>query len=220
MIGFQGSILPPIWTDRPADPYAAGMLNRLLDRHPGAPSWEVVKQRLIVHAEEDVTVYFAGTVFTPVRRIRAGESAELVPSGTGWRDYAIAVPKNEAGTPRWVRPGGWNYTTLTRVRAGGGPEYVDGCLDGVFRVVDSDRLGIRLERLGPAPKAMDPILSAPVGWGTIQLPPDGHPIILGPDAASTGGYPRVGWVVPEDVRVLGQTGIGVRIEVVVSATNT
>lgn len=220
MIEFIHATIAPMWTDRPADPFAAGRLNRLLDRKPSESTWEVVKQALRVRAMADVVVFCAGTVFPPVTRLTAGETAALTPTGPGFRDYLVAVPMREAGTRRWIAPDEWGYITPLRVRAGGGPEFAAGCLDGGFRITAADRLGIRLERLGPPTQALPPILSAPVGWGTIQLPPDGNPIILGPDAAATGGYPRVGWVVPEDLRVLGQAGLNDRIEVCVSATDT
>lgn len=218
MITFMKPAVPPLWTARAADPFAAGRLNRLLERPPDAPLWEIVKQRLRVRAEADCVLFIAGTVFGPVHRMASGEEVELAPGGPGFRDYAVAVPMREAGPARWVSPDEWGYTTRLRVRAGRGPEYRAGCLDGGFRVAAADRLGIRLERTGPPPAPMPPILSAPVGWGTVQLPPDGNPIILGPDAASTGGYPRVGWVVPEDLRVLGQAGVFDSLEVSVSAT--
>jgi len=220
MIDFIKPAINPFWTDRPADPFAAGRLNRLLERNATDPSWEIVKQGLRVRASEDVVVFCAGTVFPSMTRLMAGETVTLTPIGPGFREYLVAVPLREAGLKRRVSPDEWGYIAPLRVRAGGGPEFADGCLDGGFRITAADRLGLRLERLGPPIPALPPILSAPVGWGTIQLPPDGNPIILGPDAASTGGYPRVGWVVPEDVRVLGQAGPNQSIEIIVSATAT
>jgi allophanate hydrolase subunit 2 len=217
MIDFIKPAIRPLWTDRPADPFAARRLNDVLGRKPTDPSWEVVKQGLRIHALADVVVFCAGTVFPPVTRLAAGETVALAPIGPGFRDYLVAMPPIEAGPTRWVSPDEWGYIAPLRVRAGGGPEHADGCLDGGFRVLAADRFGIRLARLGPPIQALPPILSAPVGWGTIQLPPDGNPIILGPDAAATGGYPRVGWVVPEDVRVLGQMGAGHQIELIIPA---
>jgi allophanate hydrolase subunit 2 len=220
MIAFIRPAVAPLWTDRPADPFAARRLNDLLDRTPAEPSWEAVRQGLRIHATADVVVFCAGTVFPPATRVKAGETATLAPIGPGFRDYVVAVPVSEAGPRRWVSPDAWGYLAPLRVRAGGGPEYSDACLEGGFRIAATDRLGIRLVRIGPAVPALPPILSAPVGWGTIQLPPDGNPIILGPDAASTGGYPRVGWVVPEDLRVLGQAGPSDRIDIEMTATLT
>jgi antagonist of KipI len=49
------------------------------------------------------------------------------------------------------------------------------------------------------------------------MPPDGHPIILMPDCQSTGGYPRIGWVVPQDLWILGQLNPGATLRFITSA---
>lgn len=58
----------------------------------------------------------------------------------------------------------------------------------------SDRMGLRLEQ-GLRPEQPWPaLLSSGVAFGSIQLPPDGHPIILAADRQTTGGYPLLGTV--------------------------
>jgi allophanate hydrolase subunit 2 len=47
--------------------------------------------------------------------------------------------------------------------------------------------------------------------GAVQLPGDGLPIVLGPDAGVTGGYPVVAVVVDADLDVVGQLGPGARV---------
>jgi len=58
----------------------------------------------------------------------------------------------------------------------------------------ADRLGARLD--GPrVPRAMDDrTLPEPVLPGALQITGDGSVIVLGPDAATTGGYPIAGWL--------------------------
>jgi antagonist of KipI len=51
-------------------------------------------------------------------------------------------------------------------------------------------------------------LSEPVAPGTIQLPPDGQPIVLMADRQTTGGYPRLGHVIRADVPKLAQLWLG------------
>jgi len=85
-----------------------------------------------------------------------------------------------------------------------GPEFTPGCLEGSFTIKEHNRIGIRLERVRPFEYQHQEIITAPVGWGTIQMPADGHPIILMPDCQQTGGYPRIGFVRPEDLNILGQ----------------
>ena len=77
-------------------------------------------------------------------------------------------------------------------------------------VVDaaSNRQGLRLR--GNALQVADPRerISEPVVPGTVQLPPDGHPIVLLADAQTVGGYPRIGHVIAADLPRLAQRRAG------------
>ena len=68
----------------------------------------------------------------------------------------------------------------------------------------SDRMGYRLD--GPALSLVNPrdLLSEAVTTGTVQVPPEGRPIVLMADAQTTGGYPRIAQVIEADLPVLGQ----------------
>ena len=68
----------------------------------------------------------------------------------------------------------------------------------------SDRMGLRLE--GEAfPRALPGDLdSFPVIPGTVQVPPDGRPIVLLADAQTLGGYACLGHVITADLPRLGQ----------------
>lgn len=72
----------------------------------------------------------------------------------------------------------------------------------------SNRQGLRLHgmRLGLA-DARERV-SEPVMPGTLQLPPDGNPILLLQDAQSHGGYPRIGHVITADLPRLAQVRPG------------
>ncbi|HWH27932.1 MAG TPA: hypothetical protein VNU26_03035 [Mycobacteriales bacterium] len=75
----------------------------------------------------------------------------------------------------------------------------------------SDRTGLRLT--GPPLGRRDgELLSEGQLPGSVQVPTSGQPILLGPDAGVTGGYPVVGVVVDRDLDVVGQLppGAGVR----------
>jgi 5-oxoprolinase (ATP-hydrolysing) subunit C len=67
----------------------------------------------------------------------------------------------------------------------------------------SNRQGLRLEGEAIAVTG-DEEISAAVAPGTIQLPPDGHPIVLLADAQTVGGYPRLGHVIAADLPRLAQ----------------
>ena len=74
-----------------------------------------------------------------------------------------------------------------------------------FRIApDSDGMGYRLE--GPPLVLKQPveILSEAVTFGTIQIPPDGRPIVLMANRQTTGGYPRIGEVATVDLPLLAQ----------------
>jgi antagonist of KipI len=68
----------------------------------------------------------------------------------------------------------------------------------------SNRVGFRLE--GSALHLSDPLelVSEGVVPGTVQLPPDGEPIVLMAEAPTTGGYPRIGHVAAVDLGRLAQ----------------
>jgi len=44
--------------------------------------------------------------------------------------------------------------------------------------------------------------------GTIQVPPEGLPIVLMADRQTTGGYPRIGQVATVDLPLIAQTKAG------------
>jgi biotin-dependent carboxylase-like uncharacterized protein len=79
---------------------------------------------------------------------------------------------------------------------------------------ESNRMGLRLESSEVWEGEKQEMLSAPVVPGTIQLPGGGQPIILGVDAQTIGGYPRLGDVISADLDQLGQLrpGDSVRFE--------
>lgn len=78
----------------------------------------------------------------------------------------------------------------------------------------SDRMGYRLS--GPELRRHETrdMLSETVTFGTIQVPPDGQPIILMADRGTSGGYPRIANVISVDFPRLAQTmpGCTVRFE--------
>ncbi|MFI5230357.1 MAG: biotin-dependent carboxyltransferase family protein [Gemmatimonadales bacterium] len=74
-----------------------------------------------------------------------------------------------------------------------------------FRVSSSsDRMGYRLEGHTLALRQRIELLSEGVAFGTVQLPPDGAPIVLMADRQTTGGYPRIGEVASVDLPLVAQ----------------
>ncbi len=62
----------------------------------------------------------------------------------------------------------------------------------------SDRMGVRLSGTTIPRSTTRELISAPVTPGTVQVPPDGNPIVLLADAQSIGGYPRLAHVITVD----------------------
>ncbi|WP_276354746.1 5-oxoprolinase subunit PxpB [Cohnella caldifontis] len=68
----------------------------------------------------------------------------------------------------------------------------------------SDRMGVRLA--GPAliRERSEELASHGVAPGTVQVPPDGKPIVLAADCQPTGGYPKIAHVIGADLPLLAQ----------------
>ncbi|MFS0655907.1 biotin-dependent carboxyltransferase family protein [Bacillus sp. 179-C3.3 HS] len=68
----------------------------------------------------------------------------------------------------------------------------------------SDRMGCRLKGESIRLKEKRELISEAVAFGSIQIPPDGQPIILLADRQTTGGYPRIGEVATVDLPLIAQ----------------
>lgn len=67
----------------------------------------------------------------------------------------------------------------------------------------ADRMGIRLT--GQALKSdVGGVISEGIPLGAVQVPPDGHPIVLMNDRQTIGGYPRIGALTPSACALLAQ----------------
>ena len=77
--------------------------------------------------------------------------------------------------------------------------------------LSSDRMGYRLEGETLAHRDAQQIVSDGNALGSIQVPPDGLPIVMLADRATTGGYPKIATVVTADVPRLAQLLPGERV---------
>lgn len=69
---------------------------------------------------------------------------------------------------------------------------------------ECDRQGVRLMSDSALLSWPEELVSAPVASGTVQLPPGGNPIVLGVDAQTIGGYPRLAHVIQADLDKIAQ----------------
>ncbi len=75
----------------------------------------------------------------------------------------------------------------------------------------SDRRGLRLTGSRVELARLADLPPEGVTPGSVQIPGDGLPIVLGPDGPVTGGYPRVACVIGADLPLLAQARPGQRI---------
>ena len=76
----------------------------------------------------------------------------------------------------------------------------------------SNRMGIRLEG-APLPVADLPQqISSGLCMGTVQVPPNGLPIVSFVEGQTIGGYPRIAHVISADLHRLGQLTAGARLD--------
>ncbi|WP_272828307.1 biotin-dependent carboxyltransferase family protein [Paenibacillus thiaminolyticus] len=150
------------------------------------------------------------------RALQAGDVLETGAS-TLWRgmasDEAVVLPW---GASHELRPAYLDDPVLRVVR---GPEYYRFDEESRrklwterFRVTpQSDRMGYRVE--GEPLALAEPLdmVSSAVGAGTIQVPPEGNPIVLLADRQTAGGYPRIAHVISVDLPLIAQVKPGGQI---------
>lgn len=141
--------------------------------------------------------------------IAAGDVLEAAPS---------RGPARFADVPPWCAP-----DSPLRVLPGSHaePRAWEQFLTQEFIVLpESDRMGTRLQGGTAICLAATDLTSAPVCPGTIQLPSGGQPIMLGRDAQTIGGYPRLGHVVAADLDRLAALRPGAPVRFVAVSAET
>ena len=144
----------------------------------------------------------AGPLWQPVR-VCAGECVKFGAARTGCRGY-LAVAGRWHIDERILPP--YSETPKVRiVRGAQAPEFDGTLTTAVFKLTaKSDRMGVRL--VGPAltRRVARELVSSSVVPGTVQVPPDGQPIVLMADAQTIGGYPQIAHVISVDLPLVAQ----------------
>lgn len=143
---------------------------------------------------------------------RAGLGRMLLPGDVlaSERDSPPAWPTAIARRALPVLP-----VTNRPLRVWPGPQWAlfpDSARDAFFRrrwtiTTQSDRVGYRLAGM-PLDVPLEEMISEPVLPGSIQVPPDGLPIVTMPDGPTLGGYHKLGLVDPDDLPQLAQSPPG------------
>lgn len=76
----------------------------------------------------------------------------------------------------------------------------------------SDRMGVRLSGSSLHRRVATELASGAVAPGTVQVPPDGNPIVLLSDAQTLGGYPKIAHVTAVDLPRVAQCRPGAVIQ--------
>lgn len=122
-----------------------------------------------------------GPALRPGDRLGLGGAAASLPSGESVRASTSGpLPIRLGPRDDWFADPAALFATSWTVRS------------------DSDRIGVRLD--GPALERSrrDELPSEATVPGAVQVPGDGRPIVFGPDAPTTGGYPVIGVVTDLD----------------------
>jgi biotin-dependent carboxylase-like uncharacterized protein len=143
----------------------------------------------------------------PVGPPRLEEGAHL-PVG----DLADGDPYRQVAPTRPVDP----EPVLRTVRGPRDDAFTEAALRALIGVAwtvtsDSDRTGVRLD--GPALERRRKVELASEGMveGSLQVPPDGHPILFLANHPTTGGYPVIAVVVDADLPLAAQARPGTRL---------
>lgn len=190
--------IPP---DRPVD-LPAGSVLRLGACRDGARTYLAVRGGFSVPA-------LLGSRATDLRGGFGGMRGRALAAGD-----VLPLARRDASATATLRVAPWWVDRAPDDRLQGGIRVIAGeaeCepRDALFAqpwrvAAASDRQGLRLQ--GTALRAADPreCTSEPVFPGTVQLPPDGQPIVLLADAQTHGGYPRIGHAIRADWPRLAQ----------------
>lgn len=129
-------------------------------------------------------------------RLAGGDEATTIPG------EAVGVPNRVGATGVWRGPRADWFAPDAMSRLVAGPWLVR---------PDSNRIGLRLDGPQLRRTRAGELASEPTLPGAIQVPPDGYPIVLGPDAPVTGGYPVIAVVDDTGLDRLGQLAPGDRV---------
>lgn len=207
----------------PFDTRAALRANRLVGNRDAAAVLEMTLLGPTLRFHEAARVAIAGPVsIAGVIDVQAGQVLSLGACIRGVR-ASLAVRGGFAGASRVIQKGdtlaigndvverekpapSWELPNEIVLRVTDAPQS-EGAIDALVARTwlvspTSDRAGVRLDG-APLPP-LPAITSAGVSVGAVQLSPDGKPVLLGVDRATTGGYPVIAHVATVDRWLLGQ----------------
>lgn len=153
------------------------------------------------------------------RPLHPGDQLPLRRPGTG------IIPVTGRHWPSSLRPAYCATPTLRFIPGPHSEHFTPDTLDRLGRATlrvstTSNRMGYRLDGVHLHYQHMTSILSLGVVPGTIQVPPDGTPIMLMADAQTSGGYPIIGVLLSADMPLAAQLLPGDTLHLAPTSLNT
>jgi KipI family sensor histidine kinase inhibitor len=141
------------------------------------------------------------------RTLQAGDTLPIGQANT--------APVSEKWHVCWPHPDGRvvELRYLRGIQADWFTEQAHRVFSGTFYEISPsfDRTGTRLQ--GPKLLLKEPreMISQPVVFGSVQVPPDGQPIVLMSERQTIGGYPQIGHVISADIPKLARAWPGAQV---------
>ena len=195
---------------------------------PGWRPWKVTAGQVVSLAEltRGARAYVAVAGGLDIARVLGGAGTLLSASIGGWNGRALQAG-DRLGARRGACETTGNWSASAEFNAATGVDVTVRYLRGPqwdwfvaasrrtflakpYKITDkSDRMGLRLD--GPGLRLENEareLASEGVGFGSVQVPPDGKPIVLMADRQTIGGYPKIGHVIAVDLPRLAQARSG------------
>lgn len=151
-----------------------------------------------------------GSRSTYLRAGFGGHEGRALKEGDVLRTGVPVIQHAAAAGPSWridprVLPAYSNAPQIRVIRGAQADEFGEALFKLVFSMSpQSDRMGLRLTGPALTRAGSGDLLSSAVAPGTVQVPPDGHPVILMADAQTIGGYPQAAHVIAVDLPLVAQ----------------
>jgi KipI family sensor histidine kinase inhibitor len=141
---------------------------------------------------------------------RALQSGDILPIGTKG-----TAPVSEKWHVSWPRPAGRliELRYLRGMQADWFTKEAQHHFSGNSYEISptSDRTGTRLKGSKLELKEPREMVSQPVVFGSVQVPPDGQPIVLMSERQTIGGYPQIGHIISADIPKLARAWPGTQV---------
>jgi antagonist of KipI len=182
--------------------------------NPGCRAWLAISggidlPSILGSRSTDLRASFGGM---DGRSLRAGDEFPLGAIPARATAFSRALATSRVG--HWSAPANWTSTAVSRavlrvIRGADWNRFEENAQKALFgenfsATAEADRMGVRFD--GPELNRSDAgdLISEAVTPGTVQIPPNGKPILLLGDCQTIGGYPKIAHVISSDLSIAAQ----------------